>query len=32
MRTKGTNLAYTNPYLQKTVPFRSFEDIKSAAI
>lgn len=32
MRSKGTNLAYTNPYLQKPVSIRNFEDIKAEVL
>lgn len=32
MRTKGTNLASSNPYQEKTVQFRNFDDIKNAVL
>jgi hypothetical protein len=32
LRTKGTNLSYTNPYLQKPVSIRNFEDIKNEVL
>ena len=32
MRTNGTNMAQTNPYMQKSVPFRNFEELRDDAL
>lgn len=32
LRTNGTNMAQTNPYMQKDVPFRNFEHIRAEVL
>ena len=32
MRTSGTNMAHTNPYMQKPIAIRNFDDIKAEAL